>query len=147
DQKDGGEIQDGMDLSICVINKNTKEMSFSGARNGILIDHNGKLERYEANLIPVGGTFSKKSIEMKREYTNHQIKIKENSWVYMYSDGFQDQLSGTKMTSLGINKFEEILQETSVRRNEKTKFLEDEFDEWKGEFPQIDDLLIIGFQV
>ena len=84
DQKDGGEIQDGMDLSICVINKNTKEMSFSGARNGILIDHNGKLERYE---------------------------------------------------------------ETSVRRNEKTKFLEDEFDEWKGEFPQIDDLLIIGFQV
>ena len=147
DQKDGGEIQDGMDLSICVINKNTKEMSFSGARNGILIDHNGKLERYEANLIPVGGTFSKKSIEMEREYTNHQIKIKENSWVYMYSDGFQDQLSGTKMTSLGINKFEEILQETSVRRNEKTKFLEDEFDEWKGEFPQIDDLLIIGFQV
>ena len=95
----------------------------------------------------MGGTFSKKSIEMEREYTNHQIKIKENSWVYMYSDGFQDQLSGTKMTSLGINKFEEILQETSVRRNEKTKFLEDEFDEWKGEFPQIDDLLIIGFQV
>ena len=66
DQKDGGEIQDGMDLSICIINKKTKEMSFSGARNGIIIDHNGKLERYEANLIPVGGTFSKKSIEMKK---------------------------------------------------------------------------------
>ena len=65
----------------------------------------------------------------------------------MYSDGFQDQLSGTKMTSLGINKFEEILQETSARRNEKTKFLENEFNEWKGEFPQIDDLLIIGFQI
>ena len=28
---------------------------------------------------------------MERKYTNHQIDIDQNAWVYMYSDGFYDQ--------------------------------------------------------
>ena len=147
DQKDGGEIQDGMDLSICVVNKESRKMAFSGARNGIIIENKGEIIKFDADLIPVGGTYSKKSAKMERKYTNHQIDIDQNAWVYMYSDGFHDQLSSTKMVSFGMERFENLLKETSLNANEKDEFLENEFNEWKGNFPQVDDLLIVGFQI
>lgn len=147
DQKDGGEIQDGMDLSICVVNKESKKMAFSGARNGIIIENKGEIKKFEADLIPVGGTYSKKSAKMERKYTNHQIEIDQNAWVYMYSDGFHDQLSSTKMVSFGMERFENLLKETSLTANDKNEFLENEFNDWKANFPQVDDLLIVGFQI
>ena len=84
---------------------------------------------------------------MERKYTNHQIDIDKNAWVYMYSDGFHDQLSSTKMVSFGMERFENLLKETSLNANEKDEFLENELNEWKGNFPQVDDLLIVGFQI
>ena len=147
DQKDGGEIQDGMDLSICVVNKESKKMAFSGARNGIIMENKGEIKKFEADLIPVGGTYSKKSAKMERKYTNHQIEIDQNAWVYMYSDGFHDQLSSTKMVSFGMERFENLLKETSLTANDKNGFLENEFNDWKANFPQVDDLLIVGFQI
>ena len=65
DQKDGGEIQDGMDLSICVVNKESRKMAFSGARNGIIIENKGEIIKFDADLIPVGGTLYKKSAKME----------------------------------------------------------------------------------
>ena len=68
DQKDGGEIQDGMDLSICVVNKESRKMAFSGARNGIIIENKGEIIKFDADLIPVGGTYSKKSAKMEMKF-------------------------------------------------------------------------------
>ena len=51
------------------------------------------------------------------------------------------------MVSFGMERFENLLKETSLNANDKNEFLENEFHEWKGNFPQVDDLLIVGFQI
>ena len=54
-------MQDGMDLSICVINKKDRLLSFSGARNGIFVLNGNDKKYFNADLFPVGGFYSIKS--------------------------------------------------------------------------------------
>jgi len=146
-QETGGEIQDGMDLSLCIIDKKNKALHFSGARNGIYLIEDKEIKSFKADMLPAGGSFSKKSKEMNRSFTSQTIKLKENSWIMMYSDGFCDQLGGDKMMSMGNVKFEEMLQKSILQKELRQEYLMDEFNKWKGAFPQVDDLLIIGLQV
>ena len=147
DQYEGGEIQDGMDLALCVINKTERELFFSGARNGIILITNNSINRFDADIIPVGGAFSKKGKRIQRKYKQHKIKLEKDTSVFMFSDGFYDQLGGNKMTSFGMNNFEELLLKTNNMKSKKKEFLLNEFNNWRGDFPQIDDLLVIGFKV
>ena len=146
-QDGGGEIQDGMDLSLCVVDKKKKELLFSGARNGIYIINNGNVKSYKADMLPAGGSYSKKSKVMNREFTSQKIKLNKSDWVTMYSDGYPDQLGGDRIMSMGGVKFEEILKKTVLLSEGRNEYLISEFDKWKGEFPQVDDLLVIGFKV
>jgi len=56
-------------------------------------------------------------------------------------------LGGDRMMSMGNNKFEEILQKVATLKKDKNEFLMNQFNSWKGSFPQVDDLLIIGLRV
>ena len=47
--------------------KKKKELHYSGARNGIYIIEDKEIKLYNANMLPAGGSFSKKSKEMSRE--------------------------------------------------------------------------------
>jgi len=146
-QNSGGEIQDGMDISICLVDKKTKEMHFSGARNGIIIIQNEKPIRLQADLLPVGGCYSSKNKKLNRTYTTQSISLKNTDWVFMYSDGFHDQLEGSTFTSLGIDEFENILKELASDPNNANVKLQKKLDQWRGEMAQLDDILVLGFQL
>ena len=68
-------MHDGMDLSICIIDKKKGEIHFSGARNGIYVIDTKSAKHYDADLLPVGGFSSKNSKETERNYTQQKIKI------------------------------------------------------------------------
>ena len=146
-QSSGGEIQDGMDISICLVDKKTKEMHFSGARNGIIIIQNGKPIRLQADLLPVGGHYSSGKKKLNRTYNTQSISLSNTDWVFMYSDGFHDQLDGKTFTSLGIDEFENTLQELAADPNNAKGKLQKQFDQWRGEMAQLDDILVLGFQL
>ncbi len=71
----------------------------------------------------------------------------EGDWVFMYTDGYYDQLSGEKMISLGMEKFENILKVCVSNEMDKKEFLLQELNSWRGNCPQIDDLLVMGFKL
>ena len=62
-------------------------------------------------LVPVGGVYSKKHNPLEREYKMHEIQLKDDDWVFMYSDGFYDQFGGPKNKSMGSNRFKNYLKE------------------------------------
>ena len=83
----------------------------------------------------------------ERSYNLQEIKLKENDWVFMYSDGFYDQFGGTfpKNKSMGSTRFKNILQD-SVNKNKLSSVdFKNYFFEWMGDQEQIDDVLLIGF--
>ena len=147
DQQSGGEIQDGMDIALCVVDKENSKLVFSGARNGITIVGKNRVEKIDADLFSVGGSFTNRSKKLSRDFMSHEILLEKEDWVFMYTDGFYDQLGGNSIRSLGLNKFENILSSATKISSERDKFLEKKFSDWKGKLPQIDDVLIIGFKL
>ena len=140
-------IQDGMDISICLIDKKKRKIKFSGARNGLFIVNGDDVKSIKGSVSPVGGVYTKKEAFMERDYNLEEIKVHENDWVFMYTDGYYDQFGGEKRKSMGSKKFTQILIESINNKKTNTEFFKDKFDQWKSNQSQIDDVLIIGFKI
>ncbi|MEC7813548.1 MAG: SpoIIE family protein phosphatase, partial [Bacteroidota bacterium] len=139
-------IQDGMDLGICLIDKKTRKITFSGSRNGVyVVNKKGDLKEIKGDYTPVGGFYSKKEKINNRKYETHEIKLKKDEWLFMYSDGYYDQFGGDRNKSMGSTRFKDIL--VSAVKNEKlqTSDFKNYFFNWMGENEQLDDVLLMGF--
>ena len=136
---------DGMDVSMIAINTETRDCFWAGAyRNLVIIDKDNNLEKIDGNKYPVGGS----QINSARVFTTHARTLKENDSIYMFTDGYADQFGGEKGKKFMVKRFQEILininkLEISEQKNE----LETQFNNWKGTFEQVDDVLVIGIKM
>ncbi len=148
-QQSGGAIQDGMDISICLIDKHNKKISFSGARNGIVIVKDQIAQRYKASNLSVGGNYRKDGKAVERNFETIEIPVATGDWVYMYTDGFIEQLGGAEGRPMNHQQFEHTLSLISTNENpeEKCKALQTTLDAWRGHNTRTDDVLVIGFQL
>ena len=81
-------------------------------------------------------------------FTKHEVKIEKGDMIYVYSDGFQDQFGGEKDRKYMAGRFKQLLLNISSDTcQEQLQTLNDEFENWKGENEQVDDICIIGVRV
>jgi len=140
-------IQDGMDLAICLIDKKTRKITFSGSRNGVyVVNKKGDLKEIKGDYTPVGGFYSKKEKINNRTYQTHEIKLKKDEWVFMYSDGYYDQFGGDRNKSLGSTRFKDVLVDAVKNKKLQTSDFKNHFFNWMGENEQLDDVLLMGFR-
>jgi serine phosphatase RsbU (regulator of sigma subunit) len=137
------EAKDGMDLSLCVIDKKSNTLQFSGAYNNLYIIRKGKLIEYQADKMPIA-VFDQTDIC----YKTYIIKILPGDLLYMFTDGYADQFGGPnrkKYKYTALKSFLLSIRNLSMQRQQRK--LEEEFSKWKGEYPQIDDVLIVGLKL
>lgn len=148
-QQTDGEMQDGMDLSICIVDHVKNQISFSGARNGIIVVKQGKAQRYKADLLPVGGNYTKRGKPIERQFHTQTIDISSGDWIYMHTDGFIEQIGGANNVPMNYNQYEKLLISlTNIDKSEeKNAFLTSELERWRGLNERLDDILIMGFQI
>ena len=140
-------IQDGMDISICLVDKKTKKIKFSGSRNGVHIVDENEIHSIKGDLTPVGGFAASKEDSTSRTYQLHEFELKDNQWLFMYTDGFYDQFGGPRNKSMGSTRFKGILQEAVTMNKTNAPDFKNYFFDWMGEEEQIDDVLVIGFKL
>jgi len=140
-------IQDGMDISICLVDKKTKKVKFSGSRNGIHIVDVDEINSIKGDLTPVGGYAAYHEESKNRSYQLHEIELKDNQWIFMYSDGFYDQFGGPRNKSMGSSRFKGIIQEAVTMNKTNAPDFKNYFFDWMGDEEQIDDVLVIGFKL
>ncbi|MGB0525821.1 MAG: SpoIIE family protein phosphatase, partial [Flammeovirgaceae bacterium] len=135
---------DGMDMGICILDKTQKKLQFAGAKIPLVYIQDGEMHRIKGNNRPIGGqTFQKVS-----PFINHDIAINSSLFFYLYSDGFQDQFGGDKGMKFMAKNFRNLLKEFHNESPEKQSLLlEQALEEWQGNNPQIDDILIMGVGV
>ena len=139
--------QDGMDMSLCAIDKNSGEVTFAGAVNPMFVVENGEFKEVSGNIRGVGGVLSKKR---KREvnFTEQSFKFEKGSCFYLFSDGYMDQFGDKINEKFNLPRFREMLVEIHKEPMEKQKAtLEQTFVDWKGQAAQIDDVLVIGVKL
>lgn len=136
---------DGMDVSMLAINTDTGECLWSGAfRSLFIVDSEGKTEKIDGNKYPVGGA----QLDSERIFTTHSRLLKTNDCLYMFSDGYADQFGGDKGKKFMVKRFHDNLVAIHhLDMKEQHKQLENRFSSWKGDFEQVDDVLVIGVKL
>lgn len=138
-----GNSNDGMDVSLCRINLQTKEILYSGAHRPLFLYHDKQIESFPGDKFPIGGTHYKG----KNTYTDKKIDYREGDAVFMFTDGFPDQSGGKEGKKLMIRNFRQLLETTPMNDMDEVKtVLHDFYLDWKGNTKQIDDILIIGLK-
>jgi ligand-binding sensor domain-containing protein len=176
-EKSEEDVKDGMDISLIAFRQedivqlndktssiNNYNIQWGGANNPLWIvrkdpkqlEPNSTLRNDDYALIEIKP--DKQPIgkhEIMKPFTNQEIELLPGDTVYMFTDGFADQFGGkTPEQRLSGGKkyktknFKYLL--LSIQEHpmyEQRKILEDEFNDWKGELNQVDDVCVIGVRL
>lgn len=138
-----GEAADGMDVSLCVLNKKRNVLEYSGAFNPLFLFQKGELKEYKADRMPIG-IF----VREKATFTNYEIKVSKGDTVYLFSDGITDQFGGPDGSKYKKSTLKKLLSEIHEKPlAEQQLIIENEFEKWKGDGDQIDDVTVIGIRI
>ncbi len=138
------ESLDGMDIALLYFENNNRYVQFAGAFNPLYLLRDGAVKEVEADLFPIGVHVVKELIP----FTNHSMELKEGDALYIFSDGYADQLGGKQDRKLSKKQMKELLVAVNGKNmSEQQNILDKAFDDWKGEAEQVDDVLIIGIRV
>ena len=136
--------RDGMDLALCSIDFQKKELQFAGAYNPLYLIRDGQLTEYKADKFPIGyytGTTAK-------PYKNNTIELKAGDMVYVFSDGYVDQFGGPQGKKFMANQFRKLLLEIcDLPVEEQKRTLDNKIETWRGAQEQVDDILVIGIKI
>lgn len=136
-----GESKDGMDMALLVVDWDNNQAQFAGANNPLYLFRNKELIEIKPDKMPIGFHIK------KQEFNNHIIDLQPNDTIYLFSDGYPDQFGGDGGKKFKYKQFKEVLLEIHGKTpKEQLKILDETIENWKGNFEQLDDILVIGIQ-
>jgi len=160
-QQGNTETQDGMDCTFCCIDTANTSIEIAAANNPVWIirppegglkqDENGKfkmapgfkLTELKPDKMPVG-----KSPKDTIAFTNKTYQLKKGDVVYMFSDGYPDQFGGPKGKKMKYKLLKDtLLKNCHLSMAEQKVVLQKHFADWKSDYEQVDDVLVMGIKV
>ena len=133
--------RDGMDIGILRIDFKAKQIEFAGAKNNLLYIHEGQLHETKGHRLPVGGY-----PEYSRQYEKTVLPLTPQTHYYLASDGYTDQFGGPQGKKFLKSRFKSLLLDIhTLPIEEQHQVLKDTFLNWKQDYPQVDDILVMGF--
>lgn len=157
-EEDNCESKDGMDIALCVIDREKMKLQFAGATNSMyLVRHKDaphvesfrKTEHGDHILFEIKGDRQSISVDFSdRSFTMHEIDYQEGDSVYLFSDGYADQFGGPDGKKFGYGNFRhQLLKNCTEEMGVQKTMLEECIDNWKGDFSQVDDIIVVGVKL
>ncbi len=138
------DTRDGMDACICCLQQRKKLLFYSGARIPLYQVSGNQIIEHKPDKMPLGG----EQIEIERIFSCQTIAYQPGDMFYMVSDGYADQFGGNEGKRFQTKRLKEMM--LSLARvpmaGQRGQF-ESQFDAWRGEYEQMDDLMVIGFRL
>ena len=130
---------DGLDIALCIFDKNKKTINYSGAYNPLYHFSKGGLIEYKGDRMPIG------SYPVSKNFTNHELKPKKGDVIYIFSDGYADQFGGPKDKKFSCQRLKaELAEIVKLSMDKQHENLDRKFKLWKGRNLQLDDIVLIG---
>jgi serine phosphatase RsbU (regulator of sigma subunit) len=137
-------INDGMDMALIAFNRKDNTLEFAGAYNPLYVVRKGEVFMYKGDRFPIGMT----AISDKKSFTNQKVDILPGDMLYMCSDGYADQFGTTEIKKFKSGNVKKLLSEIWwMPAEEQKKRLMNETLAWRGELPQVDDILFVGTRI
>lgn len=134
-------IRDGMDIGLCVIDRQRKKVEYAGAFFPLYLIRDGRLVEIAADKIIIG---------MNPEgvpYKDHEIELLDEDIFYIFSDGYVDQFGGSENKKFMYRRFRYLL--LTIHKfpvNDQKAILDENIKTWMGAHEQVDDMMVIGFR-
>jgi serine phosphatase RsbU (regulator of sigma subunit) len=157
--------QDGMDMSIAVIDKEEKIIEVAAAKNPVfIVQPSIKLVMSEDETRIVTHRHEPVCFEVKGDkfgiggsrngnanFNFHRFKLQSPTTIYLFSDGYQDQF-GAEGKKFMIKNFRNLLYDIHAKpMTEQHQILEQTFNDWvymnNKKVHQTDDVLVIGIKL
>ncbi|GIV37287.1 MAG: hypothetical protein KatS3mg032_1666 [Cyclobacteriaceae bacterium] len=142
-QDEDATTKDGMDIALCKINLNTRQVQYAGAHRPLYVMRNGTMEEIKGNKFPIGGGIFKN----QTNFTTTTLQLQKGDSIYFSSDGYPDQFGGPEGRKFGPKKVREIIERVhTLSMREAAVIFENEWETWRGDTKQTDDVLLIGIK-
>lgn len=143
-QGDGGYVTDGMDISLCLINKNTRVIHWAGANNPLWIirEKSENLEIIKADKQSVSKT------DDPKPFTTHKVELNPGDCFYFFTDGYADQFGGVAAKKYMQKRIKKLLLSIYKKSMDTQKrLISDNILHWMGNLEQVDDICFIGVKL
>ena len=140
--KDGYQMSDGMDISLCVLEGD--KLAYAGAHNPLWLIRKGEstIQEIKGDKQPVG--FHPNS----KNFQTHTLQLDKGDTIYIFSDGFADQFGGEFGKKFKMKNFRSLLGEIQhLDMTQQREAIDSAFQAWRGNHEQLDDICIIGVRV
>jgi len=132
-------IRDGIEMSICIIDKTTREMEFSGAFLPVYIVRDDKLIEIKGDKKNVVQSFAMVS------FNRSTFSLQEGDILYLFSDGYADQFGGPENKKFMYRRLRHLLLTISkYPLLDQERILDETITSWMDGHDQIDDMMILG---
>lgn len=134
--------KEGIEIGLFVFDPIAKKLSFSGAYISLWLLRKGIIKEYKADRMSIG-------ISLKESpFSQTDIEILEGDTIYLFTDGYADQLGGkTRKKFLRKNLVQEFVATTNLSLKEQKKHLFKVHESWRGDkCEQIDDILVMAIR-
>jgi serine phosphatase RsbU (regulator of sigma subunit) len=118
-------------------------LQYAGAYNSLYLIRGEELIEKKADKMPIGIY-----IKEKESFTKHELDLQEGDTIYTFSDGYVDQFGGENGRKFMSKPFKRLLlsiQDKSMA--EQKDILEKNIMEWRGDIPQVDDIIVLGVRI
>jgi serine phosphatase RsbU (regulator of sigma subunit) len=154
------EQKDGMDMALAMVNNENLELQFAGAFNPIYIVRKKdpaekdltidllSMESDDFILLEIKGDRQPIAIHTsEHDFTTQTFPLRKDDRVYLFSDGYCDQMGGPQGRKFMTHQFKELLLRIQDQPLDKQRILLDQtLENWMGSMQQIDDILVLGIR-
>ena len=139
-------IQDGMDITLCFIDRKNKKLFYSGAHNPLwTISGANKFLETKANKQ---GISASEDLLYKFPFTTNEIELQTGDTFYLFTDGYADQFGGPSKKKFRYKQLQDLLISINgLTMAERKNKLDVTITDWRGNLEQVDDILIIGVKI
>ena len=131
-----------MNISLCLWNRKTHLLEYSSTANPLYVIHNKKLTEFKTTRIPMGTIY-----KLEVSFTASRLVLAPGDTIYLFTDGYYNQLNGESHKKMTRRRFKAHLMEIgSEDLNKQKVLLEDFFNQWKKDYEQVDDVLVMGMR-
>ncbi|MFH0758422.1 MAG: SpoIIE family protein phosphatase [Bacteroidota bacterium] len=137
------EAKEGMEMALCVVDFKHRMVQFSGAFRPMYLISEGELSIINGDRMPIG-IYG----EEQESFSNKDVPYKENDMIYLFTDGYVDQIGGLDRKTFKSGRLRKLLKEICHRPlQEQKSILREEHEIWRAGREQIDDILILGIKL